>query len=464
VNLLITQAEVAGRKVNVRIAADAIVELAPGLSPKVGEDIWRASGGALIPGLHDHHLHLHAMAAAAASVPCGPPQVRDHETLESALRTADARLGPGEWIRGVGYHESVAGDLDRHALDQLVPDRPTRIQHRGGALWMLNSRALAEIGLSWANPGDGIDADEQGHPTGRLWRADPLLRARLQTTLPDLRAIGQDLLALGVTGVTDATPDLEPKALHHLRDAVQVGILPPTVLALGAPDHWDDTGMHRGPRKLLLPDHDLPSLDDLAATVRRAHEAARAVAVHCVTRESLLLTLAALDLAGHRRGDRIEHAAVAPAEAACQIARHGIAVVTQPAFIRDRGDTYLQEVDPRDLDVLYPYASLLEAGVAVAPSSDAPFGDVDPWKAMRSAIERRTASGASLGDAERVTARAVLDGYLSTPDAPGGRPRTIVVGGPADLCLLRLPLAEALRTPDRHNVGLVIAGGRLIPA
>ena len=36
----------------------------------------------------------------------------------------------GEWLRGTGYHESVAGELDRHALDRWVPARPVRVQHR----------------------------------------------------------------------------------------------------------------------------------------------------------------------------------------------------------------------------------------------------------------------------------------------------------------------------------------------
>ena len=51
------------------------------------------------------------------------------------------------WIRGVGYFESVAGELDRARLDRLAPARPLRIQHRSGALWMLNSAAVDRLGL-----------------------------------------------------------------------------------------------------------------------------------------------------------------------------------------------------------------------------------------------------------------------------------------------------------------------------
>lgn len=101
------------------------------------------------------------------------------------------------------------------------------------------------------------------------------------------------------------------------------------------------------------------------ATISASHAAGRPVAVHCVTRESLLLTLAALDVCGVLRGDRIEHTAVVPVEVRAELARAGVRVVTQPSFIARRGDDYLARVDPDDVDLLYPYASLLAAGGAV---------------------------------------------------------------------------------------------------
>jgi hypothetical protein len=309
----------------------------------------------------------------------------------------------------------------------------------------------------------GIERDASGRANGRIWRADDLIRRSRSLELPDLRAIGSRLISLGITGVTDATPDLDPVALAHLSAAVVRGDLPPIVMALGAPDDWVDDVILRGPRKILLHDHDLPALADLAALIRQTHDCQRAVAVHCVTRESLLLTLAALDDAGPARGDRIEHASVVPPEAVRIMADHGIAVVTQPSFITDRGDAYLRDVDERDHCALYPYASLCAAGVAIAPSSDAPFGDLDPWHAMQAAAARRTRTGAIVGRPERVSAGAVLDGYLSPPSDPGGRRKSLAVGGPANLCVLGSPVSEALRSPTSGCVQLTVANGRPYP-
>ena len=126
--LLIKGAELAGQTdIDVRCRDGLIVEIGTGLTHR-GEQIVQARGGALIAGLHDHHMHLFALAAARQSTNCGPPAITNAVELGAALANA-----PGnDWIRGVGYHESVAGMLDRHDLDRLCADRPVRIQHRSG--------------------------------------------------------------------------------------------------------------------------------------------------------------------------------------------------------------------------------------------------------------------------------------------------------------------------------------------
>ena len=64
-----------------------------------------------------------------------------------------------------------------------------------------------------------------------------------------------------------------------------------------------------------------------------------------------------------------------------------------------------------------------------------------------------------LGAAERVDPRAVLAGYLSTGDDPAGPPRRVRPGEMADLCLLSVPLDEALRRPSAQFVALTWCGG-----
>ena len=121
--MLIRNAEVEGRRADVRIDQARIVAIEAALSARPGEARLDAEGGALLPGLHDHHLHLFALAAAAQSVRCGPPRVHDAASLEDALRRAAESTDDDAPLRGVGYHESVAGPLDRTRLDAWVETR-----------------------------------------------------------------------------------------------------------------------------------------------------------------------------------------------------------------------------------------------------------------------------------------------------------------------------------------------------
>jgi predicted amidohydrolase YtcJ len=432
---------IVGGRVEVRIEGDLISQVGVALRPRDDEEVIEAQGGAVIPGLHDHHVHLRAQAAAMGSVPV---------TADFAVRIREAagRTGPGEWVRAVGYHPSVTGELDRGRLDQLVADRPVRVQHRSGAMWVLNSAGLAAVG-----------ADE---PDGRLWRRDRWLAERIPPAPLDLAAVGRAAAAHGVTGMTDADPVRTQADVDLLASAE----LPQRLVLMSAKGLELGTAQ-AGPRKLLLDDDTLPPIDEIAKWIAEAHDDGDTVAVHCVTRLQLVATLAALDQAGSHPGDRIEHGGVIPAELRPDLRKFGVTVVTQPNFIAERGEQYRDEVEPDDLPLLYPCASLRAAGIHVAAGSDAPFGNADPWAAMRAAVHRRTASGTTLGPEERVDAATALGLFLGRPEAPA-TPRTIEPGAPADLCILDRPLdavLEALASDDDHRLDPVvttIVAGRVV--
>jgi predicted amidohydrolase YtcJ len=469
-DLVLREVVVDGRPVDVRASGGAIVAVDRRLPARPGDDEIDGRRCALVPGLHDHHIHLLALAAADRSPFVGPPAVHDADGLAALLRRADASLGDGEWLRAIGYHESVAGPLDRRRLDALVADRPVRVQHRSGAAWVLNSRGLAAVGIDASATDtaelDGIEREADGTPTGVLFGLDRWLRDRLPPSPPpDLAAVGRRLAACGVTGVTDATPVAAPADLAPIAAAADTGGLPQRVTVTGGPELADATmpaPLARGPVKLVVADHALPSLDDLVRGMRAAHAAGRAVAVHCVTRAALALALAAWDEAGARPGDRVEHGSVVPPDLRAIVAFRGLAVVTQPGFVHERGDRYLLEVDAHDLAHLYPCRSLIEAGIPVGGGTDAPFGHPDPWRHIAAAIVRHTAGGRPLGVREAVSPERALALFLTTPDAPGGVPRRIAVGAPADLCLLDAPLSHVLEDPGSHHVAATVIAGHVV--
>lgn len=463
-SLLLRNVEVEGLAVDVRVSDGRIAEVGMGLSADRGE-VVDGCGGALIPGLHDHHLHLYATAAASASAAVGPAEVRDLDGLRRALTAVDESLASDRWLRAVGYHESVAGDLDRDELDRLVPERPLRLQDRSGARWTLNSAAIDALGID-ARSETGIERDASGRPTGRLHRSDGWLRGLLPPgAAPDLATLGARLARCGVTGVTDTTPFGCVNDLAALAAAVADGSLPQRVVVTGGPELCDATppaGLELGPVKIVIDDGAYPNLDALAAQISAAHHSGRAVAVHCVTRTALVLALAAWDDAGSRPGDRVEHGSVIPTELIADLRRLDLTVVTQPGFVAERGDEYLRDVEPGDVPHLYRCRSLLDAGVPVAGSTDAPYTAPDPWWSMRAAVSRTTPGGTVLGPGETISPRRALRLFLGGPHHPGGRPRTITPGAAADLCLLDRPIAAALDRLSADDVVATICAGRLV--
>ena len=419
---LFTNVEVEGRRCEVLLGPTSIEEVGERVSRSHVVEHIDGQGGALVPGLHDHHLHLLAMAAARLSVDCSDGM--------DALLSAP----PGDWIRGVGAGVS----MDRHDLDRIVADRPVRVQHRSGGLWMLNTRAIEAVRHALSGP--GVERTGHGEPTGRLWRFDDQLRRALPDNSSAIKTSLDDLIlemnALGITSVTDATPDLDPATIELLRQ------LPLGVTLLGDPDS-------SAPGKIALHDHDLPDLGTLTRRIRIFHEEKRPVAVHCVTRESLFLTLAALEDAGRIPGDRIEHGAVIPREAIPTL--RGLTVVTQPGMLVARSAYYRADVDPADRDHLYPFASLIKSGITVWSSSDAPYGPLDPWAGLRAARDR------DLGVDERVGTEVAFNSLLLDSY---GRQRRIAVGQPPAVLLLSTSLAHAMAEPDAAHVRLVRSMGR----
>jgi len=456
---VIRNAEVEGRRVSVVIDRDVVVELAEFVDLD-DADVIDAQGGALLPGLHDHHVHLLAMAARREGVDLDP--LNDRQQFELALQQAAALSGAG-WVRASGYDEHRHGELDRHRLDALVGSRKVRVQHRSGLAWILSSAALEAV--SDGELPEGVERDGDGQPTGRLLRLDGWLAERVGVVTPSLSEVGSDLAGFGITGITDATPNLGRGRIEVLRQAKADGSLPQRLTLLGVSD--DERAAVEGwamigPAKVLV--DEVIGLDpDLLAQLITAHHAAgRAVAIHAVSRAETVTTATAFALAGMREGDRIEHGSVLPSDLDSLLASERVTVIIQPGLVHERGDHYLDVVDSDDLPFLHRAASLLNAGVRVAAGSDAPVTSVDPWLAIAAASSRSTRAGKTLGGAERVDAEIALGWFLTDPLDPGGSVRRVRVGACADLCLLDAPLATVLAHPDASHVRMTWVGGRLV--
>jgi len=82
---------------------------------------------------------------------------------------------------------------------------------------------------------------------------------------------------------------------------------------------------------------------------------------------------------------------------------------------------------------------------------------------MQAAVDRRSAAGARLGEAdERLSPERALALFTSPPSAPGADPAPIAPGTAADLCLLDRPWSAARNDLSADRVAATIRNGNII--
>jgi hypothetical protein len=158
--------------------------------------------------------------------------------------------------------------------------------------------------------------------------------------------------------------------------------------------------------------------------------------------------------ADHRH--RVEHASVVDAPTVARLGALGITAVVQPISIESERRWLAKRLGPERVERVYPYRSLLDAGVRVAGSSDAPIESTAVLAAMRAATDRL---GVAAGQA--VTPEEALAMYTTgaawarrSEDSCG----VIAPGRRADLVVLSV---DPLSSPGDCAVDATVAAGRV---
>ena len=148
------------------------------------------------------------------------------------------------------------------------------------------------------------------------------------------------------------------------------------------------------------------------AMVKAAHDRGFSVGIHAIGNEAVEYALDAFAAAGPSRAGspppRIEHGFSITRAQARRAADLGVVFVLQPDFLR----LPVMERLPRPRGLLFAAArTLLDAGVSVVASSDAPAAGFDPLDGVRSALRRRTRSGLVIQEDESIGVLETLCAY-----------------------------------------------------
>jgi predicted amidohydrolase YtcJ len=479
------------------------------------------AGRTVVPGLVDAHNHMVATAESFAAMDCR--SIRSIADLTTAVASVAERTAVGQWIRGFGLNWAGLAEgrpPTRFDLDRVSPDHPTVILHVSGHYVLVNSRALAErgIGDGMADPpGGSLDRDGTGRPTGILRDAATNLVLQgsvdigrhgpnFHTAVPReelvgmLREANRRYLAAGLTTVCD--PQVTRRELaayreaqlrgaldlrvvvmplsHQLDDLIDIGLVGPfgdDRLRIGALKLYTDGAITGGTAVFTEPlgrDRQRGTLyhepEELAALVRRAHEAGWQLGIHTMGDLAMGIMLEAVEAAARAvpREDarhRIEHCTAPTDDQLRRIASLGMIPIAQPGSIAELGDVWLEQLGDR-IRRATPLRSEIEAGIRPVISSDAFVQSFRPVDTIAAAMRRVTPSGVHVGSEQELSVEEALRAH--TIDAAHAlrmedRIGSIEVGKLADVAVVDGDLLGS--DPDeirRLEMWMTVVGGRIV--
>ncbi len=484
----------------------------------------------LMPGLVEGHSHLMAGTLWRYTY-CGYFDLADPDgrtwpgakslgAVVAALSQA-ATQGAGP-VTGWGFDPIYFGAkrCAREDLDRVSATRPVGVMHASGHILNINSAALQALGFlrtGISHPGMPLGAD--GLPSGELKGPDAmgpalaavgLTRNFLSGDEAGIRAFGKLCVRAGVTTATDLAATLGDDELATLQSVTgardfparvvpllrMIGMTPADAVARAVALRARSTDALRLGRIKVVADG---SIQGFSARLRwpgyyngapnglwyTAPEAirecyalalAQGVQVHTHTNgdEATALALDCMEqaLRGQPASDHrftLQHVQMADA---AQFRRMKVLGLCANLFANHHfywGDQHRAiTLGPERAQRMNACATALREGVPLAIHSDAPITPLGPLFTAWCAVNRLTASGAVLGEHERITVAQALHAitlgaaYTLRLDGEVG---SIECGKRADFCVLEDdPLAVAPEALKGVRVWGTVQGGRVFAA
>lgn len=478
-------------------------------------DFGRAT---VVPGFNDAHQHPTIRAEQSLHLDLSPERIRSAADVREVLRRRAAEVAPGGWVIGHRYDDyrsNGGAELTRAELDEACPDHPALVVHVTLHAGVANTRALELGGIAEENhppPGGDFGRDAAGRLTGVLHdqalydlafptftrRPTVVPQPSLQDRVEAFRAFARQLHAAGITSVGDAL--VGPGDWDVLRQLERGGDLTLRVNALVAYEHFDhfrSSGGAAGPLDRLriggvkafadgavnggtcLVDEPIEGTDshglarvsaaELREIVRDVHESGWRIGVHANGDRAIRRVLDAVEEvqgSGPPRGHRIEHCTIIDDEILARMRRRGMTAVPFANYVAAHGDKLRRWYGSSREERMFAHRALLDAGVAVAGSSDFPCGPYEPLLAMQSCVTRRAPDGELFGPSQRITAAEALALYTTGSARASGEEGTKGVLAPgylADFAVLdEDPLATDPELLSRIPVLETWVGGECV--
>ena len=486
-----------------------------------GVSVVDLEGKTVIPGLIETHNHLSYGALALAMVDASSASNNSIEDIKIKLKDGAAKAGPGDWINGWGYDDTLIAEarhLTRHDLDEVASEYPVFVLHTTGHLGYANSLTLKMAGIGADTPdppGGTIHRDDQGVPTGLLMEPAAMNLISHLRPVPD-ESIFRMLIPMavdlynreGVTSIHDGAVGIVGEGSQAMRayvglaaenrlnlrvyltmmesyyrplldqglfrgfggDYLKMGCVKNfqdgSIQALTASLSEDYLG-HPGFRgQFIMPQ------EELDAFVERYHVMGLQMAIHANgdgAIESVIQAFEKAQLKHHRDDHRhmIIHCQMASEDHIARMKAAGIIPSFFPNHVYYWGDRHLNLFLGKErADRIDPLGSAIRAGLRFTLHADTPVTPISPIFSIHNAVNRVTKGGLKLGADQCITAYQALEAFTTNAaycSFEEGDKGSIEPGKLADFVVLSDDiLGIAPEDIEKVRVLKTFVGGRLV--
>ena len=416
------------------------------------------AGKTLIPGFNDAHVHVQWLGLMLTSmVDATISKAPDIAAIIKLYRQKAQERPVGTWITGGGYNENFLPEkrhLTRYDLDQASIEHPIALTHTSGHTGVVNSKALEIAGVTRDTPdpqGGHIVRDESGEPVGILEEtAMQLVYQHIPEVTEEeqaeaIKAAMRHQLSLGITSATDPMvnpfhikvyQDLDVKGalsvrinlMAERRSGDEIFPLPEKYhsdwLRLDTVKFFADGGLTSAGAAISRPYKGMTSkgllvyeTEQMADLMWEAHEAGFRIGTHANGDLALEQVIGVYEAISQRKPEpklhhRIEHLALPEPEHLERCAKLGVMAATQTVFLPAMGATYRRYLPDYFVSRAYGVRDMLDAGITVALSTDAPVvPDDNPFIGLKAAVDRFDHEGNPFAANQAITMPEALYAY-----------------------------------------------------
>ena len=481
----------------------------------IGSDteVIDAEGMTITPGFIDTHCHPSGVNELYG-VNTNLTTVAD---IQAAIRAKVVETPPGYWVNGFMFDDTkvVDGPLHRTHLDEVAPEHPVNVAHRGGHTNWYNSKAFEIAGISrdTPDPTDGrFQRDAEGNLSGMVaenarrvfnsvGRRDELTDDQQRERAREGMAhISKLLTAAGLTTVHDAGANRSKLVAYQ--DAYAAGVLRHRAyimvrgpyeelrnagISSGFGDEWvrigavkytaDGSASERTMR-MSTPFEGRPddygiltmSQEEIHEVVEDAHRHNWQIGIHANGDVTIDMVLNAYERVLERwphpdPRHRIEHCTLVNSSLLQRIKNTGTIPTPFWTYVHFHGEKW-NNYGAERLERMFAHRSFLDSGIQVPGASDYTPGPFEPLMAMQSMVTRKDVNGKTWGANQRVTVDEALR-IATINGARASREETtkgsITIGKFADFVILERD--PHVVNPDELKqivIARTVAGGRTV--